>query len=59
MAERGTKGLTRTYERVTSESTESVFVHLTEDGYVRMSGSNLHDVLTHLGFAPTEQKDHH
>lgn len=48
---------TRVYERVTTEHTESVFVHLTDDGYVRMTAKNLHDVLTHLGFLPTDTKD--
>ena len=48
---------TRTYERVTTEATESVFVHLTDDGYVRMTAKNPHDVLTHLGFQPTDPKD--
>lgn len=50
---------TQTYERVTPDSTESITVHSTPDGYVRMRTTNLHDLLLHIGFQPTEPKEHH
>jgi hypothetical protein len=43
----------RTYTHEGPELTNSVTVHITDDGYVRMKADNLHDVLTHLGYRPT------
>lgn len=47
----------RTYQRPGAELTESVTVHITDDGYIRMKAENLHDVLSHLGFERTDIKE--
>lgn len=46
----------RTYEHIGPELTETITVHVTEDGYVRMRADNLHDMLSHLGFIRTDVK---
>jgi hypothetical protein len=45
----------RTYTRINSEHEETVFVHVDDNGYVRMTAANLHDILTHIGFQPTKE----
>lgn len=47
---------TRTYERIGTDNTESVTVHITDDGYVRITADNLHDILDHLGFVEVTAK---
>lgn len=44
----------RTYTRPDGDHEQTVCVHVTDDGYVKMSATNLHDVLTHIGFTPTK-----
>ena len=48
----------RQYERIGTEHTENVLVHLTDDGYVKLTAKNLHELLEHLGFRTTDDKDH-
>jgi HSP90 family molecular chaperone len=47
---------TRTYERIGPDDTQTVFVHIDDNGYVRMTADNLHNLLTHIGFAETKEK---
>lgn len=44
----------RCYTRPAGEIEQTVWVHITEDGYVKMTADNLHDVLTYIGFTATK-----
>lgn len=46
----------RQYERIGTESTESVLVHVTSDGYVKMTADNLDELLQHLGYRRTNKE---
>lgn len=47
---------TRTYEHIGDQLTESVTVHIDDNGYIRMTATNLHDLLEHLGFEQVTAK---
>lgn len=46
----------RTYERQGAELTESITVHVDDNGRIRMTADNLHELLTHIGFSEIRQK---